>query len=492
MRTLSIFIFALFVLTTVSAQSVVGDVFVRNKVLAQQEDSLRLELEIEVNALAMNACQSWTIVPVLCDKKGETLYSFPYVLVNGTNKARMYNRKMSFRNKELVSDEPFELITVGRKKHPYVFDYGISIPYEMWMDTTYLQLRQILTSCAGSQQYFTVEMNRQIDLEPYEPYVIQPQLAYRIPEREVKTRNVQGKAYLDFQVNRTEILPTYRRNTEELAKIRETVNLVRNDKNVEIKGLYIEGFASPDGPYLTNERLAQGRAHSLKEYIRTQFNLSDKLFKVSSVAEDWDGLTKLIEESDISHKDQILQIIETVDIFDGRESRLMQLAGGVPYRRMLNDMFPQLRRVEYQIDYVVRDYSVKETEEMLSSKPEQLSALEFYLLAENYGLGTEQGISTLETALRIHPTEEATINNAAVAMICTDQWNAARRYLEQLNETPEVLNNLGVVYLYLGELELAEKTFKRAEQSGAVQAVHNLEEVERKREDLQRLERYQR
>jgi len=27
---------------------------------------------------------------------------------------------MSFRNKELLSDEPFELITVGRKKNQYV------------------------------------------------------------------------------------------------------------------------------------------------------------------------------------------------------------------------------------------------------------------------------------------------------------------------------------------------------------------------------------
>lgn len=46
-----------------------------------------------------------------------------------------------------------------------------------------------------------------------------------------------------------------------------------------------------------------------------------------------------------------MQIIDGMGIFDGREGKLMALEGGIPYREMLKEMFPLLRRVEIKVEY---------------------------------------------------------------------------------------------------------------------------------------------
>ena len=67
-----------------------------------------------------------------------------------------------------------------------------------------------------------------------------PALAYIAPQVEtVKSRQLSGRAYLDFPVNKTEIYPDYRRNPAELAKIRATIDSVRADKDVNIVQIYV-------------------------------------------------------------------------------------------------------------------------------------------------------------------------------------------------------------------------------------------------------------
>ena len=81
-------------------------------------------------------------------------------------------------------------------------------------------------------------------------------MVYVSPTKEiVKTRNVSGEAFIDFPVGKSQILPDFRRNPAELAEIRRTIDEVRNDRDITITSLSFEGYASPEGPYATNERL---------------------------------------------------------------------------------------------------------------------------------------------------------------------------------------------------------------------------------------------
>lgn len=96
------------------------------------------------------------------------------------------------------------------------------------------------------------------------------EFAYIMPQPEaVKQRAEEGTARLNFDVDKYDIRPDFRNNAAELRKIRETIDLVRNDKDVKLTGIYLHGYASPDGPYAHNAELAKNRTCALENTLRT-------------------------------------------------------------------------------------------------------------------------------------------------------------------------------------------------------------------------------
>ena len=67
------------------------------------------------------------------------------------------------------------------------------------------------------------------------------------------------------------------------------------------------------------------------------------------MAEDWEGLRPLLKGK--PYEKAALFIIDNYGIFEGRERFLMEFAGGAPYKEMLRDLFPKLRRIEVHIIY---------------------------------------------------------------------------------------------------------------------------------------------
>ena len=109
----------------------------------------------------------------------------------------------------------------------------------------------------------------------FHPKIFSPIFVYCVPKaEELKTRELKGSAYIDFPVNRTEIYEDYRRNPIELAKIRATIDTVRNDADTRITSIRIKGYASPEGSYANNTRLAQGRTETLKDYVQRLYKFS--------------------------------------------------------------------------------------------------------------------------------------------------------------------------------------------------------------------------
>ena len=307
----------------------------------------------------------------------------------------------------------------------------------------------------------------------------------------MKVRHRQGKAYLDFPVGRSVILPTYRRNPEELSKIDDAIRDVAGNSDVIIQGIYIEGYASPEGTYASNDRLSKARAEALKDYIVQKFNLNSSLFKVSNVAEDWEGLVELVQASELPQKAQILRIIESTDVFDGRESALMRLNGGTPYRLMLKDMFPDLRRVEYQVDYTVKDYDLSQSLVVLQKNPGDLSQLELYTLAfSSEKWGSDFTRILMEVIPKYFPDDAVANTNAAAVLLHGGELATAKRLLQKAGDSGAALNNLGVLQLLEGDLDAAEISFEKARDAGCSESAGNLEEVNAKRDDNKKQERY--
>ena len=447
--------------------------------LKEDNDTLLFRYNALVTPHAVRTGQSLRITPML--ESGDFVMALPGVTVLGNNRRRVMKR---------MKHLPDEYIRT-KICSDTVFETAFQVPYELWMDSASLVVEERLTGYRARTTTTRYRLNNSVSLSTRAPYEVSPVVAFILPDKEVKVRHRQGKAYLDFPVGRSVILPTYRRNPEELSKIDDAIRDVAGNSDVIIQGIYIEGYASPEGTYASNDRLSKARAEALKDYIVQKFNLNSGLFKVSNVAEDWEGLVELVQASELPQKAQILRIIESTDVFDGRESALMRLNGGAPYRLMLKDMFPDLRRVEYQVDYTVKDYDLSQTLVVLQKNPGDLSQLELYTLAfSSEKWGSDFTRILMEVIPKYFPDDAVANTNAAAVLLHGGELATAKRLLQKAGDSGAALNNLGVLQLLEGDLDAAEISFEKARDAGCSESAGNLEEVNAKRDDNKKQERY--
>ena len=250
-------------------------------------------------------------------------------------------------------------------------------------------------------------------VEPVMPVVydtrlrMMPALPFVLPQAEgTKHRQLMGRAFLDFPVNETIIYPRYRRNPQELKRICATIDSALFDKTIQVTSISLHGYASPESPYSNNTRLAKGRTAALKDYLRKHYKLSANLFHTTFTPEDWTNLRGFIADTErrrtkgdiwyesasiletpeapacvIDNRDELLRVIDQKMDLDEKEQQLKRVAGGEPYKWLLQNVYPGLRHTDYVIEYVVRNYNVKEGRRLIYTHPEAMSLKEMYAVA---------------------------------------------------------------------------------------------------------------
>lgn len=334
-------------------------------------------------------------------------------------------------------------------------DYRLALPYEAWMSSAQLTLQRIDCGCGKSSVTDVRLLAGKVSLEEViviERYRIEPHLAYIRPEAEaVKSRAEQGESFLDFAVGKTSVNPEFGRNAAELEKIRRMIDLVQDDKDLTIKRIVIVGYASPEGSLAMNERLSEGRAKALRDYLQSRYPaIPGSLYSIRFGGENWDDLVEAVQTSDMPDKQAVLDIIDRYSIIGGREAKLMALKGGTPWRYMLREMFPSLRKVTVTVDYDVRNFDAEEAKAVVKTRPQNLSLNELYLVANTYEPGSEDFNSLFETAVRLYPESVTATVNAAVAALERRDFVGAERYLRSVkspDRIPECDNAWGLLLM---------------------------------------------
>jgi hypothetical protein len=291
------------------------------------------------------------------------------------------------------------------------------------------------------------------------------------PVEDPKIRNEVGSVYLEFAVNNVAINPTFRNNASELERLHAQLREVLRDPDSEIRSINIVGYSSIEGSYASNLTLSERRVVSLKNHIRTIHGLADNLFTVRGAGEDWTTLDSLVAASSMPERFNILEIIRSTDIFDGRERGLMDLASGRPYRQMMTDFFPYLRRADYTLHYVVLPFTVEKGKEVFKTRPSNLSLNEMFLISQTYEPRSPEHNELFETAARLFPGNDIANLNAAAAALDRRDVALAAHYLQFVQEHNDVYwNNLGVLQYLQGNKTEAAESFKKAGATGASNA----------------------
>ena len=464
----------------VSAQSLGGsDIRVEKKSVTISENQMvMIGMDITVPAdMKISSDRMLTLTPVIQAADSSANKVLPPVVFYGRRREIVNQREGS------VPENAYEVLRRKNNTEQTV-NYSTRIPFEEWMNGASLELDADLCGCGNH-----VQEEDRMALMPVKlsRYVIEPSIAFVAPRVEaVKNRAEEGRAFLDFPVNQTIIKPEFRKNPEELQKIRETIELVKNDENTSITGVEIVGYASPEGSYKLNTRLAQGRAEALKKYVQGLYDFEDEVIKVSSVPEDWQGLRNYVAAGDFLQKDELLSIIDNVQLDeDKREWQLRQVDGGKVYAALLKDCYPALRHSDYAVHYVVRGFTIDEAKEIINKRPQQLSLDEMFRVAQTYESGSEEFKEVFEVAVRMFPEDPTANINAAAIELQQGNWKQAERYLQKSDaDAAATKNNRGVLLMMQGQLDEAEVLFNEAKAMGCKEAEKNLEEIANKREDI--------
>ena len=146
---------------------------------------------------------------------------------------------------------------------------------------------------------------------------------------------------VNFKVNKTNIDPSsasYRKLIEEIVPIMK-------QRNLYLHHMYVRMSASPEGSYANNVRLAKGRGQALVDSLSRYIDMpSNDQIVFNTVPEDYAYLYKLIEQSSDVDRDTIMAVINKYTGDDAKtKAALRAINGGVTWRRLLKEYYPQLR-----------------------------------------------------------------------------------------------------------------------------------------------------
>ncbi|MDM8242066.1 DUF3868 domain-containing protein [Phocaeicola barnesiae] len=445
-----------------------------NQQVSKNGSSVTVRADIVLDEMELNRQQSVRLVPVLVSADGTRQQELAPVLIEGKVRNKVTERKQVLG--EVMEEEgTVRLRRVNGEEQTVA--YRTETPFAPWMVNGRLEVRGYVTGCAEcseGDEILTVG-----EVLPYREPVFALADVMQPVEEEVKRRAEDKSARLEYRRDSYTVLPEYRTNRAELDSVQRSFALLKENPNLTVTGIYITGYASPEGSMAYNEKLSQRRAQTFADYVQKHNkDLPKDLWHVSWKGEDWDGFVAQVEQAEGWPARAKVQeaIAQCNDNIDACEWKIRQQLSADDYRYLIDELYAPLRRNDYRIEYTVRNFTPEEARQMLESRPDLLSAAEMQRVADSYGRNTDSYRKALDTALRTYPDNVAIRHNLALAEMEAGNYAEAITLLKNTKDGAS-LNLLGGAYYRNGDKRQAEQAFTRAAQAGYAQAGENAAKV---------------
>ena len=358
---------SLFSVADLFAQTISYRPVYRSATVRQVGDSVDVSFELFVPKAALKRNYSMTIRPQL--SSGNKQISLSIVKVYTRHSHLLERRDHLFNKKAEQSPHSLFYIASG-----IPLSYCYRLAYESWMDNTIqLTSRSTIKGCCKQIEEPLVILTTAVSFQSRKleeaaiiapivvPTVSTPVIAptpvEMLKEKYSAISNIsayevgkvirEGSILVYFDKGSSFIDFKNPANTASLALLREIASIGDTNASVILKKVIITGFSSIEGSYDTNLALSERRAEALRHYISNYTTIDGSIVEMGFQGEDWEGLYAMVQASDMFQKQEVLDIINSVPIFSGREKQLMDLAGGVPYRYMKSYFFPSFRKAGY-------------------------------------------------------------------------------------------------------------------------------------------------
>ena len=268
------------------------------------------------------------------------------------------------------------------------------------------------------------------------------------------------EANIKFLIN----VATLRTSELQSTSIKDLVAVLKEINDAQetraLQGIEVSAYASPDGKFDFNEKLAQKRQNVSSDYLKKELKKIKMNADVDTkfTAEDWEGFQELIAKSNLQDKDVILRVLSMYQDPEEREQQISNMSE--VYTDIKEGILPELRRARLIVNYDVIGRSDEQILAQYSEDPTCLSVEELVYGANVLVKDEATKEKWYNTLCMYYPNDYRALNNLAMQSINKGNLDTAKSYLDQAKKVnaaaAEVNTNLALLALKNGDVNAAE------------------------------------
>lgn len=295
------------------------------------------------------------------------------------------------------------------------------------------------------------------------------------PDKFQRIINEQYNAEIKFLINQSNVRKS-ETESQQIADFNSALANAQGNDRLEIEEVNIKSYASPDGKYDFNERLAQKREDNTRKYLDKSFKNNDiKDFgelTADFTAEDWEGFKELVSASDIQDKDLILSVLSMYSDPEQREKEIRNLSS--VFEQLAEEILPQLRRSRLTASINVIGKSDEEIMAVFNSDPDSLTVEELLYC----GTLTDDNAKRIEiytACTKYYPNDYRGYNNLGMCQYIAGDYDAAK---SNFNKAANLAPESAETHMNQALCDMMDKNYDSANQKlGSAAGVEGLNEA---------------
>lgn len=282
------------------------------------------------------------------------------------------------------------------------------------------------------------------------------------------------KSEINYLINSSQVRSNELRD-DDMKAMFEIIKEQAKDSTRVFKKLDVSAYASPDGELTINENLADNRAKSAGNSVKSKLKRAkidaakeDSFYNLVGKGEDWDGFKTLMNASDIADKNLIIRVLQMYTDPAKREAEIKNLAE--TYTEVKDKVLPQLRRSQIALTI---DKVGKTDEQILDLAKNNSTELnvEELLYAATLTNDLNEKLDFFNKSKKQFADDWRGHNNAGYILLLQNKMSDAEANFKQAaslaSNNPIVNNNLGVIARLKGDITTAMDFYNKAGAAGS-------------------------
>ena len=280
------------------------------------------------------------------------------------------------------------------------------------------------------------------------------------------------QANIKFLIGQAQLRKSELQNNSVQEFVRLLNKIMADQERMALDNIEVSAYASPDGGYDLNEKLANKRQDVTNEYLQKEMKKvkMDAPVDTKYTAEDWEGFQELVAASDIQDKDVILRVLSMYKDPEEREQQIKNISSA--FRELADGILPQLRRARLTINYLLIGRDDEQILNQLKTDASQLSLEEILYGATLYDDDIAASEAAYKKAVELYKNDPRAYNNLARLAYAKGNYDEAKQWLDKAmaidRSQAEANANLGLLALQQGNIQNAENYIAKAANANGV------------------------